>query len=379
MRKIYVSQQNLTRRIKNDPAIARLLNQKSDSVTNIMRSNFVDISTFSDLVKEVAELSYLNQDYMLFYRGQGRDYKYHKYSTLYPSIYRDDKITKKEMRYKFSVLEAASNMLKDSFEEYSKKSEIIGFNELRRIDKLQWSILQHYEVCETPFLDLTHSLRVACSFALNGGELEFAYIYMLAMPYLTGRISINSEHDLVNIRLLSISPPQALRPFFQEGYLSGTEYIRDEYQEKNELDFNRRLIAVYRIPNNTSFWGLDFNSINNKLLFPESDELLEICKNIKSRVVYNLEVDDGSAGRFLFMWNKLEYWIRKSSDGQYSVLAGLKYFRNNSMYDNVTLEKIDDIRHFRNTLVHDPMRITLEDTLKYESLLESIMEDLDIR
>ena len=70
---------------------------------------------------------------------------------------------------------------------------------------MQWSILQHYEVCGTPLIDFTHSFRVACSFAQLENESDRAYIYVFGLPYITNRISINSEHDLINIRLLSIS------------------------------------------------------------------------------------------------------------------------------------------------------------------------------
>jgi len=60
-------------------------------------------------------------------------------------------------------------------------------------------------------------LRVACSFATMDNENEFAYIFVFGLPYFTNRITINSEHDIINIRLLSICPPTALRPYFQEG------------------------------------------------------------------------------------------------------------------------------------------------------------------
>ena len=36
---------------------------------------------------------------------------------------------------------------------------------LRRQRILRWSILQHYEICDTPLLDVTQSIRIAASFA----------------------------------------------------------------------------------------------------------------------------------------------------------------------------------------------------------------------
>ena len=60
------------------------------------------------------------------------------------------------------------------------------------------------------------------------------------LPYITNRISVNSEQDLVNVRLLSICPPDALRPYFQEGYLAGTDEVTTDYDSKDELDFTKR-------------------------------------------------------------------------------------------------------------------------------------------
>lgn len=377
MRKIYIGNDNLTRRIKQDEYISHQIRNKADSVTNIMRSNSVFVPTYIDLVKEIAELSYLNQDYLLFFRGQSKDFKAIKYSSLYPSIYRDERISKQELKYKFSILELSSNMLKSSLEHYSEQNEIIGLKELKKIKKLQWSILQHYEVCPTPLLDITHSLRVACSFALLDNNEEFAYIYVLAMPYLTGRISINSEHDLINIRLLSISPPQALRPFFQEGYLGGTEYVLDDYNEKNELDFNRRLIATYKIPNSNEFWNRGFNIISKELLYPKDDELLTICKDIKTKIQYNNEVDNESTGRFLFLWNKLEYWIRNYSGGQYNIISGLRSLKKSGKYEDYILKEIDEIRAFRNRLIHKPLEINLREIYDNEIKIEKLMNKLE--
>ena len=80
--------------------------------------------------------------------------------------------------------------------------------------------------------------------AENGGEN--GYVYIFGLPYLFGRISINSEHDIVNVRLLSIAPPGALRPYFQEGYLAGTTDITTEYRTKTRLDFKNRLAKEHR-------------------------------------------------------------------------------------------------------------------------------------
>lgn len=57
--------------------------------------------------------------------------------------------------------------------------------------------------------------------------------------------------------MLSISSSAAKRPFFQAGYLVQTEFASDLKNNinKDELDFNRRLLAIYKFKNNQQFWG----------------------------------------------------------------------------------------------------------------------------
>lgn len=129
------------------------------------------------------------------------------------------------------------------------------------------------------------------------------------MPYFTNRISVNSEHDLINVRLLSISPPQALRPYFQEGYLVGTEDITNEYPNKNELelDLNNRLFAKFEIPNNDKFLGKDFDKIPETALYPKGDNIEKICKEIGQEL--STDITPTNLGEFLKLWTEFEHLI----------------------------------------------------------------------
>ena len=265
---------------KLTPKLARYTTPKTLGI-----DNGVPIQTFRELVEQIARLSFLNKDYLLFFRGQKIDYKNkNNASTFYPSIYRGDYITQQELDFRFDKLKSASKMLIDLF----KQNKIEGRTELQRKKLIQWSLLQHYEVTETPLIDITQSIRVACSFAMMGNNESTAYIYAFGLPYLTNRISINSEHDLINIRLLNISPPQALRPYFQEGYLVGTDDITNEYSNKGELDLNNRLIAKFEIPNSKEFWGDEFDRIPDTALYPENDKIEIICNKIKKELIIDL-------------------------------------------------------------------------------------------
>ena len=75
---------------------------------------------------------------------------------------------------RFDVLNEAAALLVDRF----KKAKIDGHRELRYKKYIQWSILQHYEVVATPLLDITQSLRVACSFAQLRSSDPTCYVYV---------------------------------------------------------------------------------------------------------------------------------------------------------------------------------------------------------
>ena len=257
-----------------------LLEHFGDS-TKVNTVDAFSIGTFRELVEHTAKLSFKNKDSLLFYRGQANDYKNKAgNSSFYPSIYRGDYLQHKELVRRFNVLKNASRELVD----LCKERRVEGYKELGRRKAIQWGILQHYEVCSTPLLDFTHSLRVACSFAMLGNSSEHAYVYLFGLPYLTNRITINSEHDIINVRLLSICPPTALRPYFQEGYLAGTDNVTTKYDQKNELDFNNRLVAKFRIPNGKMFWGNELDTIPKDWLYPTNDPIYELCKQVKDKL-----------------------------------------------------------------------------------------------
>lgn len=329
---------------------------KHTNPKNVGKDDGFLIQTYRELVEQVAKLAYLNKDYLLFFRGQKNDFKNKaEKSTFYPTIYRGDHVTQEELDYRFDKLNSASKILVELF----SKHKIQGLTELKRKKLIQWSILQHYEVTETPLIDITQSLRVACSFAQLLNEYKTAYIYVFGLPYYSNRISTNSEQDLVNIRLLSITPPKALRPYFQEGFLIGTDDITNEYENKSELDLNNRLIAKFKIPNNDDFWGEHFDRIPKDALYPQNDIIEEICKEIENQI--QIELAPLNIGNFLKLWANLENSLIKRSQ---------KYTREthrlrDALYILMKYEEnlahiyreIDSIRMFRNKVVHKPMSV----------------------
>ncbi len=332
------------------------------------------VDTYRELVEYCAALAYLNKDHLLFFRGQGVDFKNkNDKSTFYPSIYRGDYLQKREVEHRFDILSQASSKLVDLLSTRTKD----GTGELKRKKYIQWSILQHYEVCGTPLIDFTHSLRVACSFAQLENGNDHAYIFVFALPYITNRISINSEHDLINIRLLSICPPDALRPYFQEGYLAATSDIEHEYDSKSELDFNRRLVVKFRIPNTSRFWGRDFKIIPRSALYPKDDVFHNICKEIEVDV--KRELKPGEIGEFLSLWSEIEEKVvsmNQQAREHNTFFSSLKELKKSDYFDSSLINNIDKLRRFRNELVHSPKRISDKEITPYMELMRYVTNEI---
>lgn len=349
--------------------------EKHTTAKEVGKNEGYFIKCYRDLVEHVAKLAYKNKDYWLLFRGQKSDFKNKaKRSTFYPTIYRGDYLTQQELDFRFERLYVASKVLSELFEKY----EVEGYPELGRKKLIQWSILQHYGVTETPLIDLTHSLRVACSFAQMNNDEKSAFIYVFGLPYLTNRISINSEHDLINIRLLSITPPGALRPYFQEGYLVGTEDITNEYKDKSELDLNNRLIAKFEIPNSPTFWGKDFSQIPKNALYPENDQIESICKEVGQHAkndIYSLDV-----GNFLSNWLKLEGQLIEKAQSYYRdthTIRGALYVLIEEEENKANIFKeVDNLRVFRNQMIHKPTEITNDKLVANTEKLAQIMNSI---
>ena len=319
----------------------------------VWRAPAFRISKFRALVEHVARLAYGNRDDLLFFRGQDKDFQSKAGgSTLYPAIYREDSLPIRELRYRFDLLEQAGRLLAEKF----KNARIEGHRDLRQKRYIQWSILQHYEVLGTPLLDLTQSLRVACSFAQLRSTDAVCYVYVLGLPYVTNRISINSEHDIVKVRLLSICPPAALRPYFQEGYLAGTADITTDFDSKTELDFRNRLIAKFEIPRAKAFWGKGFNQIPETSLYPKKDVILDLCLGLKDEL--RDETKPGDLGTFIKEWARLEEHLldsaRRLTQRNLSVREAIAALAKHGTVSSDEAKQLDSLRNFRNTAVHHP-------------------------
>lgn len=323
---------------------------------SVAKAPALPVASFRELMQHVARLSYTNKDHLLFFRGQASDHKNKaRASSFYPSIYRGERLSQSELDVRFGILSSASKRLSEAFQ----REKIEGASEVRRRRLMQWSILQHYEVCATPLLDFTQSLRVACSFAHAGNSDENPFVFVFGLPYLTNRISVNSEHDLVNVRLLSICPPDALRPYFQEGYLAGTDEVTTDYSSKSELDFNNRLIAKFQISRKLEFWGQGFDPIPIEALYPQNDRIQALCREIGQEAGGGIEATE--LGMFLQLWSTIESRLltlaRARVERVYSVIEAIRVLQQSETLPLDLSKRLNALRQTRNLAVHNPEKL----------------------
>lgn len=262
---------------------------ESQTCGAIRKGTALRVTSYMDLATRVAELQFRNRDSVLMFRGQAGDYKNRSgYTSLKPTLLRGSASNKNPsesaLDRRFETLIKAEQAL---ITEYEMRS-LLGRQRLERQRILRWAILQHYEICPTPLLDVTQSLRIAASFASLGDGPE-AHIFVLGIPNISGAITASAEAGLQAVRLASVCPPTAVRPHIQEGYLLG------EYPEcasagqkllysHAEMDFGRRLIAKFRFETD-SFWEKSgrFPQVVKNALYPSSsnDPMCELAEAVK--------------------------------------------------------------------------------------------------
>lgn len=246
------------------------------------------VKSYFDLAMKGAELQFLNRDHVLLFRGQPNDYRTVKgNSLLKATIFRlaNGKIpTAKILTQRFHVLKLAESAL---VERYTKE-RFIGRDRLKRQRILGWAILQHCEVCRTPLLDVTQSLRIAASFASMGDGGQ-RYVFVLGVPNVSGAITASAEANLQIVRLSSACPPEAVRPHLQEGYLLGeypeiADFEQNAHYSHFEMDFGRRLIAKFRFDPATFWKSPNFPKASDKALYPQDhrDPLLSLTQDLKA-------------------------------------------------------------------------------------------------
>lgn len=264
---------------------------KKAANTEIRKGSGHKVTSYLELATKVAELQFRNRNHVLLFRGQNADYRnVQRNTTLKPSLLRREHGMDKNpgaphLTHRFETLRRAEQKL---IADYSSAG-LLGKTRLKRHRILRWSLLQHYEVCATPLLDVTHSLRIAASFA-SISATKSAYLFVLGVPNLSGAVTASAESGLQIVRLSSVCPPSAVRPHIQEGYLLGEypdlgDYEQKDHYEHFEVDFGRRLVAKFRFDPETFWKGDPFPLVSKKELYPDSsDPVFTLAQGIRHAV-----------------------------------------------------------------------------------------------
>lgn len=269
------------------------------SVNPVRQAEGLLVTSYRELAAKIATLQFDNPHLVLLFRGQRKDHRIERnqWSMIRPTIFRQEKIYgtdgwKDELARRFKKLQVAEDLLSDGWPVNRDNNGVLleSTRRLVRSNVIKWAILQHYDVCGTPLLDVSHSLRVAASFASINNTSEVAYLMVLGVPQISGAVSVCADSGIQTLRLSSLCPPSATRPHLQEGYLLG-EYpeIRTIKEMKgrytHETDFSQRLVGKFQ------FRPKDFESDPNFPLIPmealnpnEDDEISSLCASIKTQI-----------------------------------------------------------------------------------------------
>jgi hypothetical protein len=258
--------------------------------TEIRKGRGHRVGSYFELATKIAELQFRNRDHVLLFRGQSGDYRNaQRNTTLKPTLLRPERQGNPSATTLVARFERLARAERELVARYAA-SGYLGVERLQRHRILRWAILQHYEVCTTPLLDVTHSLRIAASFA-SLGETNKAYLFVLGVPNLSGAVTASAEAGLQIVRLSSVCPPSAVRPHIQEGYLLGVypdlvDYAQRENYFHYEMDFGRRLVAKF-VFNPATFWKSDnFPKVTRPALYPSAgqDALFKLMLDVQQAI-----------------------------------------------------------------------------------------------
>ena len=209
------------------------------------------VQSYQELLYKIAALNYYNPSLQLYYRGQNKDHYWtgptgeRVRSGLHPSILRElpfeHKERQDEVKKRISILDSAEALLKST----------CSIPDVHRHRLVSWAIIQHYNVCATPLIDVTTSLQIALSFASSINADGFLFIF--ALPHQSGPISVSLDSMIQVVDLTRICPPEVTRPHFQSALfladypvaLDANEFSKKDHRVSS--NFACRLLTKFRV------------------------------------------------------------------------------------------------------------------------------------
>lgn len=243
------------RRRESDPLGDRDLRESRQSARDISRGRFWEVASWNELRASVSFLTLMNKREVLYFRGQREHY-----DRCLPLLFRNEwclgdrrfaLLPTNRGEYYALLRELRSEVLRVARQVGTPRSYI-----LEHVPAAAASVLQHYELWPTHFIDITRALTTAVTFAEGQARGERAYLYVFAMPDLRGSITSDIDQHLTLSRLEAICPPDAKRPHHQDAYLVSRfpeppgaahpgDASWDDWQSKTDL--MRRVVAKFQL------------------------------------------------------------------------------------------------------------------------------------
>lgn len=256
---------------------------KRTTINSIAAAEPYKIGNYAQLNDLVAKLAHANRSYVLFFRGQKQEHRLgNRFPTIYPTLFRKHISQGISLDELFQQLENEQEMLR--IRNHFRKPRFAGASSVMSSFQLRCALLQHYEICDTPMIDVSQSLHVATSFALGGNEKgsdKSGIIYVLALPWPSKNYHNNKEEDLYLVRLAGITPPQAKRPYRQEAFaVMSNDLATTQIQnlDLQRLDFANRLVCKFEINKSKEFWNNIAQPLPKSFLSPKQDIFYQFMK-----------------------------------------------------------------------------------------------------
>lgn len=226
-----------------------------------------------DLLKIISHIPFYNPKLDLVFRGQVKDrytrstIRYNGRSSIYPRIFRPPK---NESRLKSHLLAERFGRLDSLVKIVGERYDFSGKQRVKAHVEVAWALLQHYEICDTPLIDVTDSIEVALFFATFGNNNEYGYFYIFGLPRHHSSISYQIDDRLVSVKLSAASPPEAIRAHFQRALFVG-DFPHSNKRESGH-NLSKRMLAKLRI-DMRSVSQEKFFTLPEDLIYPKEDEL----------------------------------------------------------------------------------------------------------
>jgi hypothetical protein len=265
----------------NDDQFVKSDSLKQTWLSTIRATDPMQVNSYAELTDMVAKLAFFNRGHVLFFRGQPEEYCLgSEYPTIYPTMFRKiikGEATKKKLE---ETLDVEEEILK--IKNHHRKPRFHGAKSILESDHIRWALLQHYEICDTPLIDVTQSLHVAASFAIkNKPKTKDAkgIIYVVALPWPSKNYHSNKEEGLYLVRLAGITPPQAKRPYRQEAYAAMSINVDKKPIDNIDVyDLTNRLVCKFEINNSPEFWSDAIKPLPESFLAPKEDVFYKFMK-----------------------------------------------------------------------------------------------------